>query len=483
MKNYLRLTLCLLSALVLLLTCACTQQETIDPPTQTTTPVVDMRDEENYEAILSYIQAHPDETVIYDVTLGSKDYDPETDVALSYTAEETPYEDLLNNLKYLPNITKLDLPDTGLTGQQMAALKEANPHVEITYTVSMNGQPLDLNTTEMDLSGMTADQIPIVATKISLLPQLQQVQLMAADGTSQLSKADVKALQQACPDVLFLYSFELFGKTISTADERVEYDSVYIGDEGEAQIREALDILTSCTYFKADSCGISSPVMAGIRDDYPNTKVVWRVHCSIFNMLTDEKVLRLTHKVKDEHVGELKYCTEAVYIDMGHDDYLTDIDFLRYMPDLECIILSGSSISDISAFENCKKLVWVELAFCSQIKDISVFKDHPTLKYLNISYTGVRDISPIQDVALERFNCMNNRIGADAQNTFTSAHPDCIALFAGKQPYGYGWRYNDNGYTFFEYYANMRKYFRYGEPGYVGNQKGKETPATYLIID
>ena len=145
--------------------------------------------------------------------------------------------------------------------------------------------------------------------------------------------------------------------------------------------------------------------------------------------------------------------------------------------------MNPSSISDISAFENCKKLVWVELAYCSRITDISVFKDHPTLKYLNISFTGVRDISPIQDVAMERFNCMGNKIGADAQNTYTSAHPDCIALFAGKQPYGYGWRYNDNGYTFVEYYANMRKYFRYGEPGYVGNQKGKETPATYLIID
>ena len=140
MKNYLRIALCLMSALVLLLTCACTQQETIDPPTETTIPVVDMRDEENYEAILCYIQAHPDETVIYDVTLGGKDYDPETDIDLSYTAEEVPYEDLLNNLKYLPNITKLDLPDTGLTGEQMAALKEANPNVDITYTVSMNGQ-------------------------------------------------------------------------------------------------------------------------------------------------------------------------------------------------------------------------------------------------------------------------------------------------------------------------------------------------------
>ena len=44
------------------------------------------------------------------------------------------------------------------------------------------------------------------------------------------------------------------------------------------------------------------------------------------------------------------------------------------------------------------------------------------------------------------------------QNTFVAIHPkpDCISVFYGySNPYGYGWRYDDNGKTFNEYYKNV----------------------------
>lgn len=57
------------------------------------------------------------------------------------------------------------------------------------------------------------------------------------------------------------------------------------------------------------------------------------------------------------------------------------------------------------------------------------------------------------------------------ENTFKQWHPDCLSIWKGSQPYGYGWRYNDYGYTFFEYYANMRIIFRYDDESYYGNHK------------
>ena len=42
------------------------------------------------------------------------------------------------------------------------------------------------------------------------------------------------------------------------------------------------------------------------------------------------------------------------------------------------------------------------------------------------------------------------------------SHPDCWTTYTGsKQPYGKGWRYDDGGYTYFEYYAKMREIFDY----------------------
>lgn len=306
---------------------------------------------------------------------------------------------------------------------------------------------------------------------LRMFPNLTEAELMKADGTSAFTMADVKALQDAFPEVSFRYSFELFGKTVSTTDERIEYEDIPIGNEGEAEIRAALDILSGCTYFKLDDCGIDSEVMASIRDDYPDTKVVWRVHVDYFNMLTDEEMLRVTHRLTDDLVGELKYCTDAKYVDFGHNSKLTDFSFVAYMPKLEIVIASGSPVEDISAFANCPNLEWLELAFCGNVKDLSSLSELKNLKYLNVSSTQVKDLSPLDNVKLERFSCMLNKISKAEQDNFIEKHPDCLYRFKGKQPYGYPWRYDDYGYTYFEYYARMREIFRYDDEDFFGSHK------------
>lgn len=343
----------------------------------------------------------------------------------------------------------------------------------VAAVVCMGISQYDFTSTEVDLSGMPMEAIEEAIPQLKRMVALKEIELMDEQGQSSLSMTDVKTLMDALPGKTIHYSFDLFGQTLSTADTRVEYVDVPIGNEGSSQICQALDIMPNCTYFLLDSCGIDNTVMASIRDSYPDTKVVWRVFIKKCNLLTDENILRITFYLDDDNCEALKYCTEAVYLDIGHNDTLHDLSFIEYMPNLECVIVSGAPISDISVFKNCNKLVWLELCFCGWLKDISVLENHPTLKYLNISSTSVSDISPLENVALERFNCMNTKVTSqEAQQHFIDTHPDCITVFTGKQPYGYGWRYNDNGYTFFSYYKEMRELFRYGEKGYFGNHRG-----------
>lgn len=430
----------------------------------------DMRGQTDYEQILKYIADHPEETVLYDVTLGGETYAPDVQ-ELTLAAGSAAFDELMANLKYLPNVSKISLPETDLTAEQIAALKESYPGIQVEYTVVLGDQVLEMDVQELDLSWITPEEIDAVAEKLAMLPGLNRVELMDAQGVSALGVTDVKKLQDACPGVFFQYSFELFGKIVSTSDERIEYEDVAIGNKKETEIRQALDILTCCTYFKLDDCGVSTPVMAGIRDDYPDVKVVWRIHIEYFSMLTDEKVLRLTHEINNDNIHDLKYMTETTHLDLGHNDYLSDISFVQYMPNLECVILSGSSVQDMSYFANCKKLLWLELCFCWRIEDLSVLENHPTLKYLNVSFTKFSDLSVLENVPLERFNCLGRNISAEEQKAFQEKHPDCLAVFEGKQPYGYGWRYNDYGDTHFEYYAEMFKLFRYGDQRYFGNHK------------
>lgn len=430
----------------------------------------DLTGSDCYEAIEAYIAAHPEIDVAYTVSLGGIDVAPDVS-SLALKPSDFDYNVLTENLKWLPNVNAIEFMDCALTVEQIESLKAIFPALSITYQLGIGEQVCNAETTQLDLSWVQPDQLEEVTAKMKLLPNLVSVKLTADDGSNTLGIQELKSLQEAFPNVMYEYSFELFGKIVSTADERIEYDEVQIGNEGASEIRSALDVLTNCTYAKFDDCGIDSEVMAGIRDDYPNVKVVWRIHVDKFSMLTDETMIRMTHRLVDTNISELKYATEVTYMDIGHNPKLTDISFVACMPKLECVIISGSSVTDISYFANCPNLTWLECCFCGPLEDISSLVGLQNLKYLNVSYTKVSDLTSLENVPLERLNCMHTKVSYDQKNQFLEKHPDCLSVFKGKQPYGYGWRYNDHGYTFFEYYINMREVFRYDDKEYTGNQK------------
>lgn len=428
---------------------------------------VDLTASDDLAGIWAWIQAHPEVEVTYLVTIGTETVPGDT-TELTLTAAEP--QELAEKLQYLPSLTALTLENTDWSAEELADLGKQYPDLTLSYSLMLGGTLVDHTTEEIDGSWITADRIEEVAAKLAILPNLKTVKLMDENGTSPLTMADVKALQDAAPGILFDYSFEFFGQTLSTTQERVEYDRVEIGNENEEQIRLALDILTNCIYFKLDDCGVSTPVMASLREDYPGVKIVWRIHIDHFNMLTDETVLRLTHRLRDYNVHDLKYMTDTVYLDIGHTKELTDLSFIEYMPNLECVILDAE-IYNLDVFANCKKLVWLEVCY-TYLNDISALKDHPTLKYLNISFSKVTDLSPLENVKLDRLNALGIPASNEQKQAFVDSHPDCTyAVFVGGQPYGYGWRYNDHGYTYCDYYRHMREVFRYDDLKYWGNHR------------
>lgn len=423
-----------------------------------------------YEAIEAYVASHPQVDVTYKVYAFNEELDPYVS-SLVLEAGSFDVNDLLENLEYLPLMSKLSLPQTTLTLEQIEAITAKYPQVKISYTVDMLGQELDPAVTELNLSEVNPEDVDAVVAAFALLPDLAKVELVSEVGETKLAPADAKKLMDAAPQVQFHYTFDFYGTTLSTDTERVELEYVKIGNEGEQNIRDALDMMPYCTYFKLEDCGIDSEVMASIRDDYPDVKVVWRIYCGKFTMCTDETMVRMTFHLDDTNCHELMYCTDVTYMDVGHNSTLTDLSFVKYMPNLECVIVSGSPLTDISAFADHDKLTWMELCFCGQIADISPLASCDNLKYLNISFSKVSDLSSIDHLPLERLNCMGTNVSEADAKAYEEKHPECLTRFEGQQPYGYGWRYDDYGYTFFEYYAHMREVFRYAETGYSGNKR------------
>lgn len=426
---------------------------------------VDLSGSPCYDTILSYMEKHPEVDVTYTVSFGESSIGNKETAA---TLADGTYDPalLLENLQYLPALTSLTLQNPQMTAQQAAALEETYPLLQLNFTVELLGNSYDTATTHLDLSGMGSAQVDTVVSRLGLLTGLQTVTL-----SNSLSFADVDRLQEANPNAVFDYRFQLFGKSVSTADKEIVFKNQKIGNGGEEELRKALSILEGCDRVVLDNCGFDSEVLAAVRDDFRGkVKVVWRVYFGTdgrYNTLTDDDTIRAVYNVTDDTCGPMKYLEDVKYMDIGHNEHLSDLSFISYMPELEVLIASESGVKDLTGFDNCKKLTWLELAYCYKLENIDALAGCDGLKYLNLSYSKVKSLAPLDGLRLERFVYLSPKASTAEQNTFLSIHPkgECITVFYGySMPYSYGWRYDDNGKTMFWYYKDViREVFNYDQ--------------------
>ena len=388
-----------------------------------------------YAAIGRYIKFHPQVKVTYTVSLGGRALDPNIE-ELSLSQGEYSYDAVLENTQYLHNLKKLHLSHAEFSKEQLNTLQKTYPDLELTYSVMLFGREFPSDTETLDLSAIGREHVPEAARAIGLLPNLRLVELMSGEN-SNLEKQDVKILVDSAPDAVFHYTFSLFGKTISTNDKEVEFKNHSIGNEGEAELREALAIMTGCESFRLIDCGIDNEILARLREDFPRTKVVWRVQFGKYSAMTDTDTIRAVYNVFDDTCYNLRYCNEVKYMDLGHNDSLTDFSFIGFMPEMEILIISGSAVQDLSGFENCKKLEFLEMASCLKLTDLGPLAGCENLKQLNISYTKVKDLTPLDGLPLERFMSIHTWVQPPEQKIFREIHPDCWTTFYyGNQPFG-----------------------------------------------
>ncbi|MGN0976744.1 MAG: hypothetical protein ACI4PH_01710 [Faecousia sp.] len=419
-----------------------------------------------YDRLIAFQEQRPQCQVIYQVDLGGKAFALDT-TELTLENGDYDYDTLMENLSYLPQVTTITLRMPEISLDQVEQLKEAYENIAFSCTVELLGQEYDTQTTALDLSALTSDRVAETAEKLAMLPNLETVELMDADGQSALTKEDVKLLTAAAPEAAFHYTFDFYGVTISTDDEEVVLTGQKIGDEGEAEIRAALDLLTNCKRFVLDNCQVSNEVMAQIREDYRDrTKVVWRVYFGKGSSLTDAQLIRVVGDLVDSNCSDLIYCEDVVCIDLGHNEWLTDTSFIAGMVNLEYCIISGAPIKDLTPFANCKKLKFLEIAFCEYLTDATPLAQCESLEMLNISNTHITDLTPLDDLPLTHLCAKVNPVGVsrvpkEEQDRFVAQHPDCWATFTGEQPYGPGWRYDEDGITPLPYYQQIRDWLLY----------------------
>ena len=374
-----------------------------------------------------------------------------------------------------------------------------DPTVETTATpvpVSVlrfpDGSAHQADETRLDLQGLTHKDVPETAELLKQMPELEYVDLgtdgawteteraelnaetaaaeRPAEATRDLTWQDLLLLQKAAPRADLDYRFVFYGRYLSTLSEEMDLNHSVMSDEGAA-VREILPLMKHCKRLDMDSCGVSSEAMAKIRDDYPEMEVIWRIWFAYnqFTMRTDSELLWCANfypYMWDEYTQELKYLTHLKYLDLGHNLQLHDWSFLRYMPDLEVLILTSSSWESLDMLENCTKLEFLEIIPYAHLDlDLQPLEKMTNLEHLNITAMGKTEN---WEVLLNMKKLKRLWIGEEtgyylpegAEKQIREALPDTEIMFRGGGAATGSWRINPDG-TVPERYALLREQFDY----------------------
>lgn len=429
-----------------------------------------------YADIEAYRTQHPDRRVIYTITIDESLALTESSTTAELTAP-AQLDRMIAQAEYLQQLDIITLGSLTLEPTAVFALQQAFPRAQVTdYSIDVLGTSYPDDSTQITLIALTDTQALQAAETLGYLPKLQSVTMEAQSGAFTAETA--AALAAKLPDLELLLTFDLFGQTVSTDMERIEYFQAEIGDEGLDTIRSILPLMDKLTYLKLDWCGTSDEATAALRDELaPQTKVVWRVFLNKYhNVLTDSYRIWPPYGIYTRHVECLKYCTEARYIDLGHS-CIESIEFVKYMPNLEVLIVADTLVKDLEPLRTCKNLTFLEL-FKTRVEDLSPLADLPQLEYLNLSDNyQIEDITPLYGLNnLVKLNFTKAAVPKEQVNKFLELHPDTVSVFnVYVASTGATWRFamNENGrYGYTPRYALLREQIGYDTQDYSAYPKG-----------
>ncbi len=446
------------------------------------------------EEIAAWAEENPQVAVSFAVPLpdGSSVENSVTSLDLSGMMHED-VDALCDTLGILKHVEQVQLgsvsPDgTGLTIADMGRLKQLLPEAQFEFDLFLSGMELTPETEQLDLSSLSSEEIENAEAVLSCMNNVKALTLGA------LPLEDALRLCAACPGAVVDYAFTLYGSEVNLNAQALDFNHVEIKDEGAA-LGAVLPYMKNCASVDMDSTGVSNESLAALRDANPGVDIVWRVWFGEnYSVRTDvERILASKPTVGGMISGNggdvLKYCTKVKYLDLGHNEDMTDFSFVASMPDLEVLIVAMTAITDISPLANCPNLDYLELN-TTDVSDLSPLVGCTKLKHVNIcNCPNITDISPLYDIPLERFwiGC-DTPVPAEQVQEMRARHPEAKVNNTAADPHGDSWRYyrydpEEPKYYWVERYELLRGQLGYNYQEYsfywLDPKCGKPAPAEF----
>ncbi len=396
--------------------------------------------------------AYPDVTFSWDVSIGGVAA-KSTDTVLDLTGAQVSAAEAESLLRGLSSLEQVVCSGTGWSADELGALEAAYPNIAFSYDVEIFGQRVPSTTAELDLSGAAVD-MQALPEALAQFPALTSVDLTGQVATFE----QMDALTAAFPQISFDFSFELFSQQVTTRTTELDLDGYPLASLEE--IAQKLKYLPDLTYADLSYCGLTNEQMEQLMAQFPQIKFVWVIQIGGWEIRTDITAFskgnrksfpngmgRFTGEGKtnfyNEDIQVLKYCTDLIYLDLGHGNRITDVSVLSQLKKLRVLIVSMNKIEDISPLAELKELECLEI-YQNPITDISIVASLPKLRYLNCSSIYIEDITPLLGLDnLEMLWFVNVRhVTKEQRQQLSEALPNCEICFSASSSGEGGWTGN-----------------------------------------
>lgn len=386
----------------------------------------------DYRNLMLLRQQRQDLQVNYSVPLGEERFSAD---ARQVDLENIAVEEI-ELLQYLPELKRVLC--SGGQPETVAELMKFCEENQLEFLISLGDAPIAMDTRVVKAEGITEQQLNL----LQFLPGMRKLHIREP----QVSAERLMQLRQDRPDVTITWEREVFGQQCTTAMKEIDLSGATIRDLDRLDVEMAY-FPDAETVFLGES-KLSNETLAARRDQVRDKyKLVWTVTCgkklkTRTDATTFMPVRERVYYFNDEEAYNLRYCEDMVCIDIGHMS-IHNIDFVKYMPNLEYLILAHTQVQYIEPISTCKKLKFLELDW-SPIRDLTPLKGCTALEDLNLGNTFA-DFTPVGEMTWLK-NLWMIDCSTGARYRMTQALPNTKVMVTGSATVANGWRDLDNYY-------------------------------------
>lgn len=201
------------------------------------------------EEQLSLTAAYPEVAFHWDVIIGDRRLPNDLRALTLGPGEYLDLALLDEALPLLPELRKLELTGSDISGPDRAAFLNAHPDMDVSWTVELFGETYPWDTETIDLSEMPLEDTAEIEEAVACLPRLKTVDMCDTG----LDNETMDALNQKYPDTRFVWMVRFSGYKLRT--DVTYFVPSSFGDPPPAILNQHLDTLKYCRELRALDLG------------------------------------------------------------------------------------------------------------------------------------------------------------------------------------------------------------------------------------